>query len=528
MQGLLDDVKQAREAAVVGNYSNSTVYYDGALSKISQLIRSSKDRATHEKWTSTIQMLEAEKKLVNDITSVILSFKERPMPSKKKHYDDEPISSASDEVPESKPFTPAPRKPRPPVVRAKPAVTPPPVASVDEGLPGWAKPKDAQAPSRPIAKKPAPTRVPAKEEPKKKPAASAVPAKAGAKTPAKTRPGTNNGNKAAPVEEAPAEGEEEVPVKPKFELEGMDKELIEMVERDVLDANPQVRWDDIAGLKDPKRLLEEAVVLPLWIPDYFKGIRRPWKGVLMFGPPGTGKTMLAKAVATECGTTFFNVTATTLTAKYRGDSEKLVRILFEMARFYAPSTIFIDEIDSICSSRGAEGEHEASRRVKSELLIQMDGVSASTAVDENGRPKMVIVLGATNFPWLLDEALRRRMEKRIYIPLPTVEDRQQLLGINLREVNVDPDVSLEELSKLCEGYSGADITNVCRDASFMSMRRRIRGLTPEEIKNLAKEEMDLPVTKSDFEEAFSKVSPSVSKADIQNHEKWMSEFGSTI
>lgn len=307
----------------------------------------------------------------------------------------------------------------------------------------------------------------------------------------------------------------------RFELQGPDGELVDMLERDILQKNLNVRWSDIADLEEAKRLLEEAVVLPIWMPDFFKGIRRPWKGILMVGPPGTGKTMLAKAVATECGTTFFNVSSSTLTSKYRGESEKLVRLLFEMARYYAPSTVFIDEIDSLCSKRGSDTEHEASRRVKSELLIQMDGIT------NNEEPaKTVMVLAATNFPWDIDEALRRRLEKRIYIPLPNQSGRVSLLNISLRDVEKSQDLDLPRIAKMLDGYSGSDITNVCRDACMMAMRRRIAGLAPEEIKNLSREELELPVTMEDFSDSVERVNKSISAEDLRRYEKWMREFGS--
>lgn len=316
---------------------------------------------------------------------------------------------------------------------------------------------------------------------------------------------------------------DDVELERKFEPSSNDKDLVEILERDIVQKNPNIHWDDIADLHEAKRLLEEAVVLPMWMPDFFKGIRRPWKGVLMVGPPGTGKTMLAKAVATECGTTFFNVSSSTLTSKYRGESEKLVRLLFEMARFYAPSTIFIDEIDSLCSRRGSESEHEASRRVKSELLVQMDGISSNS----EDPSKVVMVLAATNFPWDIDEALRRRLEKRIYIPLPNYEGREALLKINLREVKVDSSVNLSDIARKLEGYSGADITNVCRDASMMLMRKKIAGLRPDQIRQLPKEELDLPVSAEDFDEAVERCNKSVSQEDLEKYEKWMSEFGSS-
>lgn len=307
----------------------------------------------------------------------------------------------------------------------------------------------------------------------------------------------------------------------RFEVHGPDGDLVDMLDRDILQKNLNVHWSDIADLEEAKRLLKEAVVLPMWMPEFFRGIRRPWRGILMVGPPGTGKTMLAKAVATECGTTFFNVSSSTLTSKYRGESEKLVRLLFEMARYYAPSTIFIDEIDSLCSKRGSDTEHEASRRVKSELLIQIDGIT------NNEEPaRVVMVLAATNFPWDIDEALRRRLEKRIYIPLPSQPGREALLNISLREVERSNDLDLVRVAENLEGYSGSDITNVCRDACMMAMRRRIDGLSPEEIKNLSKDELELPVTMEDFIDATKRVNKSISVEDLRRYEKWMKEFGS--
>ena len=204
-----------------------------------------------------------------------------------------------------------------------------------------------------------------------------------------------------------------------------DSELIERLEREILDLAPNVKWGDIAGLDDAKGVLQEAVVLPILCPGFFSGIRRPWRGVLLYGPPGTGKTLLAKAVATECRTTFFNVSASSLASKWRGDAEKLVRILFDMAAHYAPTVLFFDEVDSIASRR-SEGEHEASRRMKTEMLVCMDGIASKAEADaavDGGSPddeddssaaaaaasqKMVMVLGATNQPWELDDAFKRR------------------------------------------------------------------------------------------------------------------------
>jgi len=321
------------------------------------------------------------------------------------------------------------------------------------------------------------------------------------------------------------------------EGKGPDRDLMESLERDCVDRCPQVTWESIAGLEQAKSLLEEAVVLPLVMPEYFQGIRRPWKGVLMFGPPGTGKTLLAKAVATQCETAFFNVSASTMASKYRGDGEKLVRLLFEMARFYAPTTIFFDEVDALGSKRGGDSEHESSRRVKAELLVQMDGVTSTPAKEDDEdpdapppQPKQVMVLAATNRPWDLDEALRRRLEKRIYIPLPEEAGRQQLFEINLGTVKLGDDVDMQDLVARTKGYSGADVTNVCREAAMMGLRKRMAKARQEGLKvaqmQALKDELDVPVSQQDLQDAVVNVCKSVGNDDLQHFHDWMKEFGS--
>ncbi|KAH0711853.1 hypothetical protein KY289_007812 [Solanum tuberosum] len=294
--------------------------------------------------------------------------------------------------------------------------------------------------------------------------------------------------------------------------DGPHPELAVRLEKEILETNPGVKWDDIAGLSEAKRILQETMVLPLLMPEYFQGIRRPWRGVLMFGPPRTGITLLAKAVATECGTTFLNISCSSLSGEWYGESERLTRCLFEIARTHAPTTIFIDEIDSLCSARGSATELEASRRVKAELLVQIDGLNNSN----NTSGKMVAVLAATNFPESLDEALRRRLEKRIYIPLPDFKSRKEFIKINLKSIKLAPGVDIDQVARRTEGYSGDDLTNICRDASFNGMRRKISGKSTDEIKNISKSEiLNIPVTMDDLLEALDKIKPTVSAGDIQ-------------
>ena len=299
-------------------------------------------------------------------------------------------------------------------------------------------------------------------------------------------------------------------------------DLATTIQRDILDVNPSVSWDDIAELHEAKQLLTEAVVMPMKYPQLFADIVRPWKGILLFGPPGTGKTMLAKAVATECRTTFFNISASTIVSKWRGDSEKLVRMLFELALHYAPSTVFIDELDSLMSQRTSDGsEHEGSRRMKTELLVQMDGLAKRQGGDG------VFVLAASNVPWDLDTAMLRRLEKRILVPLPCLIARREMFRKNLKSVVANFD--FEAVAAATEGHSGADIDIICREATMRTVRLMIEKLERGNGKELASTPLARPcVTLSDAMESIRCTRSSAGNVDLRKYSAWEAKHGSGI
>jgi vacuolar protein-sorting-associated protein 4 len=231
----------------------------------------------------------------------------------------------------------------------------------------------------------------------------------------------------------------------------------------VVTEKPNIKWDDVAGLEKAKATLQEAVILPTKFPQLFVGKIRPWSGILLYGPPGTGKSFLAKACATEAQGTFFSVSSSDLVSKWMGESERLVRSLFEMARASLPAIIFIDEIDSLCSNR-SEGENDSTRRIKTEFLVQMQGVGKGS--------EGLLVLGATNVPWELDPAVRRRFEKRVYIALPDKNARKKMFKLNLGSTPHSlQEEDFEKLGERTDNYSGSDIAVVVKDALMEPIRK---------------------------------------------------------
>lgn len=240
---------------------------------------------------------------------------------------------------------------------------------------------------------------------------------------------------------------------------GVDESAAQQILNDIVIQGDEVHWDDVAGLDIAKSALKETVVYPFLRPDLFMGLREPARGMLLFGPPGTGKTMLARTVATESKSTFFAISASSLTSKFLGESEKLVRALFALAKLLAPSIIFVDEIDSLLSSRSGSGEHEATRRIKTEFLIQWSDLAKAAAGSEQsqrdkerGDASRVLVLAATNLPWAIDEAARRRFVRRQYIPLPEDHVRKaQLKRLMSHQKHELSDKDMDKLVLLTDG-----------------------------------------------------------------------------
>ncbi|XP_072848853.2 spastin isoform X4 [Pogona vitticeps] len=295
----------------------------------------------------------------------------------------------------------------------------------------------------------------------------------------------------------------------------VDSNLANLILNEIVDSGPSVKFDDIAGQELAKQALQEIVILPSLRPELFTGLRAPARGLLLFGPPGNGKTMLAKAVAAESNSTFFNISAASLTSKYVGEGEKLVRALFAVARELQPSIIFIDEVDSLLCER-REGEHDASRRLKTEFLIEFDGVQSS------GEDR-ILVMGATNRPQELDDAVLRRFTKRVYVSLPNEETRLLLLkNLLSKQGNPLTQKELAQLARMTEGYSGSDLTALAKDAALGP----IRELKPEQVKNMSASEMR-NIRLSDFTESLKKIKRSLSPQTLEGYIRWNKDFGDT-
>ncbi|MHC1566579.1 MAG: CDC48 family AAA ATPase [Candidatus Syntropharchaeia archaeon] len=286
--------------------------------------------------------------------------------------------------------------------------------------------------------------------------------------------------------------------------------------REVFTEIPKVGWDDIGGLEKAKQELIESVEWPLKYPDAFEALNtEPPKGILLFGPPGTGKTLLAKAVANESEANFISIKGPELLSKWVGESEKAIREIFRKAKQAAPSIIFMDELDSIAPMRGVSADSHVTERVVSQILTELDGLEEL---------KNVVVIAATNRPDMVDQALLRpgRFDRLIYIQPPTEKDRKKIFEVHLRGKPISTDVDLDELAKKTDGYVGADIEAICREAAMLALREFIKsGVAKEHIKEAAR---NIVIKKKHFDDAFRRVKPTTTPSTLKEFEGIAEDF----
>ncbi len=305
------------------------------------------------------------------------------------------------------------------------------------------------------------------------------------------------------------------------EIAGLDREF--ELEAEKLIARADVSWDDIAGLEEAKKSLIEAIYYSLARPE--KPIKiEPPRRFLLYGPPGTGKTLLAMAASNMLKATFFNVSVDRVLSRYVGDSPRMIAAVFRVAYRRAPSLIFFDEIESLVVKR--DTGREPATGVVQTFLTELDGFKSKKL------EKPVIVIAATNKPWLLDEAILSRFEKRIYTPLPDREARIQIFRLNLEKKGFEIEgISYEELADLTEGYSGRDIANVCREAVILMLRRvnpdiYRRITTIKTLEDLEKLKYRVePIKREELLEAIQKIKPPITKKDIEKYIEWMKQHG---
>lgn len=299
----------------------------------------------------------------------------------------------------------------------------------------------------------------------------------------------------------------------RLKLKNVDRKLAETILGEIIDTGPCVEFKDIAGQDAAKQALHEIVILPAVRPELFTGLRAPARGLLLFGPPGNGKTMLAKAVASESSATFFNISASSLTSKWVGEGEKLVRAMFALAKELQPSIVFMDEVDSLLCER-REGENDASRRLKTEFLVQFDGVTGCS--DDK-----ILIMGATNRPQELDDAVLRRFAKRIYVQMPEKDTRLSMLKHLLsKQGNPLSDVELDQIARLTEGYSGSDLNALAKDAALGP----IRELSTHEVKTVEASDVR-KINVEDFMQSLRRIRTSVPQGTLEKYEQWNREYG---